>query len=481
MTSQTRHHFVEVQVTALSKKGNGLALLPRPQGNPALVEIPFTMPGDTVRARLLRKRSGVYSAKLEELLIPSPDRIRPRCIHFGICGGCRFQHMDYSYQLKFKEQVVHHLFKKMLNPHLQIRPIIPCSEPWHYRNKMEFSFSSDAAGRKFLGLMIDSSQGKVFNLTECHLTHSWFVDAVKAVRQWWYESGLDAYHMPRDAGSLRTLTLREGVRTGDRMVILTVSGNPEFALHKQQIELFVAFIRDAVEPLNPQSTLSIVLRIQQISKGMPTNFYEMMLYGPDLIREELQIKIGAGEPVNLVCNISPSAFFQTNTVQAEKLYSIALTMAEIPPDTVVYDLYCGIGVLGLCLAKHAKEVIGVEISADAILDARANATRNQFTNITFYNGDVGDILSKVSDHKLPRPNIVVVDPPRPGLDPHTIKHLVALNPQKILYISCNPATQATDIEELHRNGYQIHAIQPIDQFPQTYHVENIVVLTKTLS
>lgn len=477
MDTEKKHRYAEVKIDQLSKKGNGLGTIERQQG-PVKVEVPFTLPGDTVKARLFQKRSGVYKAKLEEVLTPSPDRIVPRCVHFGVCGGCRLQHMDYSQQLKYKEQLVNSCFEKMLNSELKIRPIVPCDFPWQYRNKMEYTFSSDAAGRKFLGLIMDSSQGKVLNLTECYLTNFWFIDALKAIRQWWHESGLDAYHMPSNKGTLRTLTLREGMRSGDRMVILTVSGNPDFAIQKHQIELFIAYLRDAVEPLDPACHFSIVLRIQQIGKGMATNFYEMILYGTDYVREVLHIKIGDGETNNLVFHISPPAFFQTNTVQAEKLYSIALTMAEISSGSIVYDLYCGTGALGLCIAKQAQQVIGVELSPESVLDARTNAAKNGFSNVTFYAGDVGDILGQVSTKSLPPPDIVMVDPPRPGLDQASIRQLLALNPKKILYVSCNPITQAENVLEFLQNGYQIQSIQPIDQFPQTYHVENIVVLVK---
>ncbi len=193
-----------------------------------------------------------FSGKLEELLAPSPQRIAPRCIHFGVCGGCRLQHTSYEDQLQSKEDFVRQCFAPILTEQVDICPIVPCAEPWHYRNKMEYSFSSDAAGEKYLGLVIDSSKGKVFNMSECHLTNPWFVDALKSVKQWWSESGLDAYHPYRDTGSLRTLTLREGRRTGDRMAILTVSGNPEYALTKKHLESLVAFLRDAVEPLNSE-------------------------------------------------------------------------------------------------------------------------------------------------------------------------------------------------------------------------------------
>lgn len=468
--------IANLNITSLTAKGNGLAKWDPPQGDPSSVEVPFTMPGDLVQAQVGRKRKGVHEGKLEVILSPSPERITPKCVHFGVCGGCRLQHMPYSDQLEHKQSFVHKCFQMLLSPDVEFRQIIPCSNEWQYRNKMEYSFSSDAAGHKYLGLIMDSSRGKVFNLTECHLTRPWFVDALKSVRQWWHESDLAAYHMYRNTGSLRTLTVREGYNTGDRMVILTVSGNPDFALHKRHIESFVAFLRDAVEPIDPDKHFSIFLRIQQTQKGMATNMYEMHLYGPDHIRETLNIQSPfQKEPLKLTFGISPSAFFQPNTKQAEKIYSQALTLAEISPDNIIYDLYCGTGAIGISTSNYAKEVIGIELSPEAVLDARQNAKSNGCHNIRIFSGDVRKVLKQET---FPAPDVVIVDPPRAGLDPDAIKQLIELSPSKILYVSCNPITQAQNVAELLQHGYRIKCIQPIDQFPQTYHIENIVVLCR---
>lgn len=473
---------VQVTINQLTKRGNGLGGFLKAQDKFRLVEVPFTIPGDVVRVYLKRKRGGIFDGRLEEILTPSPDRIQPRCVHFGVCGGCRLQQITHDKQLQFKENFVRSLFTKLLTEQSQFMPILPAIDPWQYRNKMEYTFSSDSSGKKYLGLIMDSSRGQVFNLTECHLTRHWFVDGLKSVRQWWQESGLDAYHMHHDKGSLRTLIMRKGERTGDRMVVLTVSGNPDFALKKSQLESFVAFVRAAIEPINPTSYLSIFLRIQQIGKGMATNMYEMLLYGPDHIRESLQIQVDPKEPPReLAFHISPSAFFQPNSLQAERLYAQALRLAEIPKDAVVYDLYCGTGTLGLCIAPHVKQVIGVELSPESALDARQNAQRNNCSNMTIFTGAVHHVLGQISNQNLPLPDVVMVDPPRPGLDKEVIDQIVAMNPKKILYISCNPVTQAENIADFTQQGYRIVAMQPVDQFPQTYHVENIAVLAKESS
>jgi 23S rRNA (uracil1939-C5)-methyltransferase len=315
-------------------------------------------------------------------------------------------------------------------------------------------------------LILDSSRGKVFNLTECHLVNSWFAEGVQAVRKWWKENELEAYHPYRNTGSLRTLTMREGQRTGDRMVFLTVSGNPEYALRKHHIESFVAYLRDAIEPLD--SELSIFLRIQQTAKGMTTNFYEMHLHGPDHIRETLHV---SGKP--LTFKISPVAFFQPNTRQAEQLYSTALHLSGIPDNGIVFDLYCGTGTLGICAAQKAKQVIGIELSPEACLDAVANAKANGIDNIDIRCGSVSEVLQTIKLH----PDLVMVDPPRAGLDSKAIRLLIDLKPKMILYVSCNPVTQAENVAAFLEAGYQLKVIQPVDQFPHTTHVENIVILS----
>lgn len=476
--SRKLQQYAEVEIHEFTKKGHGLGTTC--DEHRRIVEVPFTIPGDRVKALLLRKKSGVYASLLEEIITPSPNRIQPRCVHFGVCGGCRWQQMDYERQLAIKQTLIEKLFAPLVPSDVAIKPIIPCDPPWQYRNKMEYTFSSDAAGNKYLGLIKDSSRGKVLNLTECHLVNPWFTDALKAARAWWHESGASAYHPHANKGSLRTLTVREGIRTGDRALMLTVSGNPEDALTRQQLDTFVAFMREAIEPLTPDSQLSVMLRIQQAIKGKETSFFEMVLHGPDIIRETLYVQTEKDlPPEELSFDLSPSAFFQPNTRQAEKLYSLGLQLLDIPKDSVVYDLYCGTGTLGICAAKRAKIVVGIEISPESSLDARTNAKKNGLTNVHILTGPAREMISDIRNKKtFPLPDVVMVDPPRAGLDAGTLQHLVELNAPKLLYISCNPVTQAENIQLLIGLGYRITAVQPVDQFSHTVHLENIVVLTK---
>lgn len=479
MRKEKKERIVDVKIHQLTSRGNGLGVYDHPAGMQWTLEVPFTLPGDNARVKLLQKRSGVYRCKLEELLSPSPQRIEAKCIHFAKCGGCRWQNLSYENQLQTKEAFVKSCFASLINSAVTFFPINPCENPWEYRNKMEFSFSTNSAGEKFLGLMMDSSRGKVLNLTECHLVHKWFIIALKAVKEWWENSPLDAYHAHKDKGSLRTLILREGLRSGERLAMLTVSGNPDYAIHQQQLKSFVAVLKQAIQPEEGSEKLSIFLRIQQIKKGIPTEFYEMQLEGPDVIQERLHIQRAKEAPLEtLKFNISPSAFFQPNTTQAEKIYSFVIQLAKLSRDDVVYDLYCGTGTLGICLASHVKEVIGVELSRESAHDAKANIKLNKISNMRIITGAVGEVLNKIHlEQEIPPPDVVVVDPPRAGLEPQAIRLLLTLKPKTLVYVSCNPVTQASNIAELVQGGYTLECLQPVDQFPQTVHVENIAVLS----
>lgn len=480
MKKQKKERFADLSIQKLTSKGNGLGTYEHPSGIRWIIEAPFTMPGDKVKVKLTKKTRGIYQSKLEEILDPSKNRITPKCIHFATCGGCRWQHFSYEDQLVNKEAYIKDCFSSLLAPDLTFYPISRCETPWEYRNKMEFSFSENQAGDKFLGLMIDSSKGKVLNLTECHLVHEWFIDALKAVREWWKESNLEAYHPYKNTGTLRTLTLREGLRSGDRQAMLTVSGDPKYAIHKKQISDFVQALHKAAAPKENPDNFGIFVRIQQTAKGRPTEFFEMPVDGPDTIEEILHIQGAEGQHTeSLKFGISPSAFFQPNTHQAEKIYSFVLQLAKIPQDAVVYDLYCGTGTLGICLAKHVKQVIGVELSRESAHDAKENIKLNGITNMKIISGSVGEVLAQLQNQsEIPPPDVVVVDPPRAGLDPQSIRLLLTLKPSTLVYVSCNPSTQASNVHELINGGYKLECLQPVDQFPQTVHVENIAILRR---
>lgn len=465
---------VSLGIERLNPRGRGIGSYQKP-GAPSAssVEIISGLPGDELLVELGKPRRGKIQGRLKQVLSPSSWRTEPRCPHVPDCGGCAWQQMRYANQLEQKQKIVSQAFGSLLTSAVDVRPIIPCADPWNYRNKMEFSFSQNKANERFLGLMIAGAKGKVLNLTACHLSPPWFLAVLTAVRTWWETSSLAAYRM-NDTGSLRTLTLREGRRTGDKMVILTVSGNPDYSLSKAQLQSFQEAIH-TVLPNEPR--LSLFLRVHQIQKGHPTQFYEMHLSGPDHIQETLYIDTGTIKR-SLTFKISPTSFFQPNSIQAEILYSQALKLISFPKKHVL-DLYAGTATLGMALALAADAVTAIELNPHAIFDAQSNKELNEIDNLTLLCGDVGKTLAalKTQETFIP-PDLAIVDPPRSGLDPQALSHLLSLNIPEILYISCNPSTQALNIQELVQAGYALATVQPVDQFPHTVHIENIALLRK---
>ncbi len=448
------HH---IHIKSFNKKGWGVG-----RSEKGIVEVVGSLPSEEVKVELGRSRRGKCRGVLREVITPAESRVQPRCSHVPECGGCVWQQMDYEAQVRLKEEQLRAVFGD------KVRPIIRCDTPWQYRNKMEFSFSQNKAGERFLGLVIGGSKGHVMNLKECHLVSGWFIEVLSAVRKWWEESGLNAYRM-NDTGTLRTLILREGKRTGDKLVMLTVSGNPAFAIGKGQMASFV----EAITKVVGKERVSVFLRVQQACKGSPTQFFEMHLSGPDHLLEKCVV-----EGKEFVFKISPSSFFQPNTLQAEKLYAEALKMIHGHKEHIM-DLYAGIGTLGLICAQRAKRVTSIELNPYAVYDGESSKELNGIEHCEMVRGDVGKVLERLRQKEgFVAPDLVIVDPPRTGLDAAALGHLIELGPKEILYISCNPATQAANIQELSQAGYRLEAIQPVDQFPHTIHIETIALLKR---
>lgn len=422
------------------------------------LEVPKTLPHEEVQIEVLKKGRG----RLLNVIKPSPLRVSPRCSHFPICGGCKLQQMEIAAQNRWKEEKVFKAFSQCGTP--RFLPIIPSPKAYEWRNKMEFSFSEDKAQNKYLGLIMQEGKGKVFNVERCYLANLWMSELLQKVRHWWESEKLSAFKPMRNSGSLRGLILREGMTTKDRMIILHVSGRPEDALTQKHIRSFKEMALKFT-PEEEGAHLSVFILIQQAIKGKPTEFFEMHLAGKDMIRERMDGKLFL---------ISPRSFFQPNTFQAEHLYKRAIELLELTQEETVYDLYCGTATLSLFASPLAKRVIGVELSKEACLDANQNISINKIDNVEIFNGDVAAVLQK----GFPPADVVMVDPPRTGLSKEAIAEILKLNPKKILYISCNFQTCAIDVLEFIKAGYDLKVVQPIDQFPHTYHVESIALLVK---
>lgn len=464
---------VLVSIGRLSERGWGVGTyVPPAPAQTGQVVVVGGLPGDELSVRLGKKRRGKWRGDLLEVLKPSAVRVQPRCVHVPLCGGCTWQQMDYAAQLQEKQERVDKIFSCLVNDAVEVYPMIGCVDPWRQRNKMEFSFSQNRAGEKFLGLIIAGSRGHVLNLTECHLVSPWYTKLLSDVRAWWESSGLCAYRL-NNTGALRTLIVREGKKTGDKLVMLTVSGNPDYVISQAQLQSFINVVKMSM-PEEERSRLSIFLRVQQVCKGSATQFFEMHLSGPDHLLEKLTLSFDP--PVDLLFKISPTSFFQPNTAQAEKLYSAALNMVCFPKKHVL-DLYAGTATLGMAMAAKAEKVTAIEINPHACFDAESNKELNGFSNLEILCGDVGKKLEELrlrSDF-IP-PDLVVVDPPRMGLDATALEHLKALKAEEILYVSCNPESQAANIQELVAAGYRLVKLQSVDQFPHTPHIENIALL-----
>lgn len=462
---------IPVYIEHLNQRGWGVGRLAPDQLRN--VEVIGALPGDELSVQLSRKRRGKWRGDIFEITQPSALRVQPHCVHVPQCGGCTWQQMDYQAQLKEKEQRIQKIFAEMIQIHrTECKPIIACDEPWGYRNKMEFSFSQNRAGQRFLGLMIAGSKGHVMNLKECHLISPWVIPLLNQIRSWWEQSGLLAYRMD-NTGTLRTVIIREGKRTGDKLIMLTVSGNPVYSISKSNLNGFIEAVK-ASTPKQQWPRLSIFLRIQQICKNAPTQFFEMHLHGPDHLLEKMHLFLD--KPIELTFKISPTSFFQPNSFQAEKLYTEALNMLTFPKKHIL-DLYAGTATLGIAMAAYAEKVTAIELNPHACFDAESNKALNQLNHLEILCGDVSHQLQQLQARSdFVPPDLVVIDPPRTGLDAKALDHLNALQPKEILYISCNPETQASNIQMISKMGYRLARMQAVDQFPHTPHIENIALL-----
>ena len=443
---------VELQVDSLAYGGNGVARL-----NGFVVFVRRGLPGDRVRARVTKVKRGFAEALMTEVLDPSPQRVEAPCAHFPTCGGCRFQDLDYAVQAAAKEDQVRDALKRIGGiPEPPLEPILPAASQFFYRNKLEYSFTQTPTGPA-LGFHKAGRWDEVLEIEKCWLTTDLGNAIRNAVRAWAREEGLVAYDQAEHSGYLRHLVVREGRNTGQALVMLVTAPGEKF-----ERGYFV-------EVLNRFPEVKSIHWAVNDSPSEVTNLPSTLLWGEDAIEEEL---------LGLRFRVRPNAFLQTNTEMAEQLYALAIDYAALTGGETVYDLYCGTGTIGLAMARNALTVWGVEISEESVACAIENADLNQIGNAAFFAGNVGQSIEELLE-RAGQPDVVVVDPPRAGLAGKALKRTGALGASRIVYVSCNPTTLASDVKVLRQeHGYELVRARPVDMFPHTPHIETVALLER---
>jgi 23S rRNA (uracil1939-C5)-methyltransferase len=444
---------LELRIDSLAFGGNGVG---RHEG--FVVFVRGGLPGDRVVARITKVKRGFAEGVVSQLLEPGMSRVEAPCAHFGTCGGCRFQNLAYEVQLAEKEQQVRDALVRIGrigDPPLE--PIVPARSQLGYRNKLEYSFASGEAGVE-LGFHRAGRWDEVVGIDECLLTTD-LGNAIRlAVRGWAREERVEAYDQATGEGYLRHLVVREGRNTGQALVVLVTAPGERF-----ETGYFVDVLRRFPE------IRSIHWAIND-TPAEQTNLPTALLWGDDAIEEEI---------LGLRFRLRPSAFLQTNTEMAAELYALAREAAALSGTENVFDLYCGTGTIGLALAAEAGSVWGLEISEEAVACAIENAELNGIENARFYAGNVGQTLEELRE-EAGAPDVVVVDPPRAGLAGKALRRTGALQAPRLVYVSCNPTTLASDVQVLRDEyGYELQRCRPVDMFPHTPHVESVSLLTRT--
>lgn len=458
---------IELVIEKFADRGKSLA---RVDG--VVLFVPGVVPGDRIRALVIRKKRKHAEGVMLELLEPSPLRTTPRCSYFGVCGGCKWQHVDYTAQLEAKQQSVADSLAHLGGfRDVHVNPTIGADPIYYYRNKMEFSFSAArwltadeiASGEEYdtrfaLGLHAPGNFSKVIDLTTCHLQSEESVALVNLIREVALANGWEPWDIRKQHGYLRHLVIRNGQRTGDLMVNLYTKG-----YEAERMEYLAAELKTRV-PAVTTFVNSIHTGLAQAALSEATH----VLFGPGVIHDVIG---------DYRFEIAPNAFFQTNTRQAERLYEVARQSAALRPDDLVYDLFCGAGTISIFVARDAREVVGIEVVPESIANARANAAANDVRNCSFVLANLGKLRLEHVVEKHGTPDVVILDPPRAGLHPDLVPQLAALSARRIVYVSCNPQTQARDLAML-GNTYRITDVQPVDLFPHTHHIENVIGLER---
>ena len=439
--------------------------------NDLVVFIPYAAPGDIADIQLTRKKNSYAEGKVITVKEYSPFRVEPKCSHFGVCGGCKWQHLDYSKQIEYKQQQVIDNLTRIGKVQLpEVSPILGSEKQYYYRNKLEFTFSNrswltkgeldskeEFSSRDALGFHIPGMFDKVLDIKECHLQDDISNKIRLSIREFAIENGYSFYDLRAQVGDMRGIIVRTS-STGEIMLIVIFATDDKDKIVNMMQHISSSF---------PQIT-SLMYVINQKCNDIISDLPILTWSGKDHIIEQME---------DLKFKVGPKSFYQTNSEQAYRLYSVVRDFANLSGDEFVYDLYTGTGTIANFVAKKAKKVIGIEYVPDAIEDAKVNSKLNNIENTYFIAGDMKDILTNDFVEKNGRPDVIITDPPRAGMHEDVVNVILAAAPEKIVYVSCNPATQARDAAML-ESAYKITKVQPVDMFPHTHHVENVMLFEK---
>lgn len=416
------------------------------------VFVPRALPGEKILAQIVKVEKRHAFARVIEVLEASPSRVEPECPYYVQCGGCVCQHMDYASQLRFKQKQVEGVMCHIAGLDIEVKPTIGMDEPWHYRNKTAMPVSGDTE-KPVLGYYAARSH-RVVEIEKCLIAREESDIANGVVRRWMLENGVKPYFEETHKGLVRHVMTRVS-RAGETMVVLVINGDK-----LPHAEKLLEELKKALPKL-----ISLCVSVNKQRGNVILGRSYEVLWGKERLPDTL-----CGHEFQL----SPLSFFQVNPVQTEKLYGTALDFAALTGNELVADVYCGAGTISLMLARHAKHVVGIEIVPQAIEDAKENARRNGVDNAEFRVGAAEDVLPELVENGL-RPDVIVIDPPRKGCEESVLMAIAKAKPKRVVYVSCNPATQARDAKILCENGYHAAACQPVDMFCQTAGVENVML------
>ncbi len=462
-----RQVFENIEVVDAGAKGKTIGKAP----DGRVIFLTNTVPGDVVDVQTTKKRKAYFEGVATAFHSYSDKRTEPQCQHFGVCGGCKWQDMGYEHQLYYKQKEVENNLKRI--GHLELpetTPILGSEDQYFYRNKMEFSFSDsrwltleeiqsneDIADKNALGFHIPGMWDKILDIKKCHLQQDPSNAIRLETRDFAIKNGLTFFNPRNQHGQLRTLMIRTA-STGELMVMIQFYEND-----KAKRELLLNHLKETF----PEIT-SLLYVINQKQNDTIYDQEIVCFSGRDYIFEEME---------GLKFKINAKSFYQTNSAQAYELYKLTREFADLRGNELVYDLYTGTGTIAQFVSKKAKKVVGIESVPEAIADAKANALRNEISNVDFFVGDMKNVFNQEFIEANGTPDVIITDPPRDGMHKDVVQQILNIAPEKVVYVSCNSATQARDLA-LMKEMYQVVKVQPVDMFPQTHHVENIVLLKK---